>query len=126
MTSGTVTSDREIVIQLDVLATNQSCVSIQAVVDTGFNGFLTLPIDVLNVLEASAAGTRRAELGDGNLVEMDVYFVQVRWRDEEREILALQAEAAPLAGMSLLWGSRGRFDAQDGGVVTIDSIPSLG
>ena len=63
---GTVTNVREIVIQLEALAGDQYPISIQAVIDTGFNGFLTLPIDVLNALGASAAGTRRAELGDGD------------------------------------------------------------
>jgi clan AA aspartic protease len=121
MISGTVTGDREIVIQLDVLATKQSAVSVQAVVDTGFNGFLTLPINVLNALDASAAGIRRAELGDGNLVELDVYVVKVKWHDENRDVLALQTEATPLVGMSLLWGSRVGFDAQDGGTVTIEA-----
>ena len=122
MISGTVTGDREILIQLEVLGTHQSAVSIQAVVDTGFNGFLTLPIDVLNSVGASAAGTRRAELGDGNLVELDVYVARVNWQDENRDVLALQAEATPLVGMSLLWGSRVRFDAQDGGAVTIEAM----
>ena len=121
MISGTVTGDREIMIQLDVLAANQSAVSVQAVVDTGFNGFLTLPINVLNALDASSAGTRRAELGDGNLVELDVYVVKVKWHDENRDVLGLQTEATPLVGMSLLWGSRVGFDAQDGGAVTIEA-----
>ena len=122
MISGMVTGDQEIVIQLEVLVTDQSAVSIQAVVDTGFNGFLTLPIDVLNAVGASAAGTRRAELGDGNVVELDVYVARVNWHDENREVLALQAEATPLVGMSLLWGSRVGFDAQDGGAVTIEAM----
>ena len=123
MITGTVTDDREIVIQLAVIATDQPPVSIGAVVDTGFNGFLTLPTDVLKTLRASSVGTRRAELGDGNIVEMDVYCVKVKWRDDEREVLVLQAEATPLVGMSLLWGSRVVFDAQAGGTVTINAIP---
>jgi clan AA aspartic protease len=123
MIRGTVTGDREIVIQLEVLAADQSSLSIHAVVDTGFNGYFTLPIDLLNTVGAVAAGTRRAELGDGNLVEMDVYFVTIKWRDADREVLVLQAEATPLVGMSLLWGSRVGFNAQDGGAVTIDTIP---
>lgn len=122
MIDGTVTADREIVIPLDFLAANQSAIAIQAVVDTGFNGFLTLPIDVLNTLGASAAGTRRAELGDGNLVELDVYVVKVRWHDEDRDVLALQADVTPLVGMSLLWGSRVEFDAEDDGYVTIGAM----
>ncbi len=122
MIRGTVTSDREIVLQLETLASDQSSVSIRAVVDTGFNGFLTLPVAVLNSLGASSAGTRRAELGDGNLVELDAYLVNVKWRDEGRQVLALEAETIPLVGMSLLWGSRVSFDAEDGGQLTIDAI----
>jgi clan AA aspartic protease len=120
MIRGTVTGDREIVIQLEALAADHASVSIQAVVDTGFNGFLTLPVDLLKTLGAAAAGTRRAELGDGNVVEMDVYFVRIKWHNEDREVLALQPESTPLVGMSLLWGSRVSFDAQDGGTATIE------
>ncbi|MCH8042404.1 MAG: clan AA aspartic protease [Planctomycetes bacterium] len=109
-------------ISLEAIGTDQSPVFLSAVLDTGFNGFLTLPIDMLNALQASSAGTRRAELGDGNLVELDVYLVKINWRDEEHEVLALRADATPLVGMSLLWGSRVKFEAQDGGKVTIDRI----
>ncbi|MEO8495431.1 MAG: clan AA aspartic protease [Planctomycetota bacterium] len=123
MIAGAVTGDREIVIQVEALAADRSFVSIKAVVDTGFNGFLTLPLDVLNALGATAVGTRRAELGDGHVVELDIYFLKINWRDEDREVLALHAEATPLVGMSLLWGSRVRFDAEEGGTVTIDVIP---
>ena len=122
MINGTVKRDRDIMIPLEVLATDQSAVSIQAVVDTGFNGFLTLPIDVLNAVGASTAGTRRAELGDGNLVELDVYVARVNWHGKNRDVLAIQVEATPLVGMSLLWGSRVGFDAQDGGEVTIEAM----
>lgn len=124
MISGTVTRNREVVIPLDVLAADQTPVSIQVVVGTGFNGFLTLPINVLNSLAAVPAGIRRAELGDGKVVEMDVYFVKVSWRDEDREVLAIQAEATPLVGTALLWDSRVVLDVQEGGVATIDAIPS--
>ncbi len=122
MISGQVTNNREIVIPLDAVAANRSLVSLRAIVDTGFNGFLTLPIAALNELGALPAGTRRAELGDGNLVELDVYIVRVKWRDADREVLALEADTIPLVGMSLLWGSRVGFDARDDGTVTIDTI----
>ena len=123
MLTGTVTDNREIVIQLEVIGADHETQPVQAIIDSGFNGFLTLPTGALIAVGASSAGTRRAELGDGNTVAMDVYFVKVRWHNEEREILALQADAAPLVGMSLLWGSRVVFDAQDGGAVTIGPIP---
>ena len=44
MITGTVTDDREIEIQLEAVSTDRSIVAFAAVVDTGFNGFLTLPV----------------------------------------------------------------------------------
>ena len=123
MITGLVTADRELVISLNAIAGDNQPVLLEAVVDTGFNGFLTLPRDVLLTLGALSVGTRRAELGDGKIVELDVYLVKINWSGLEREALALQAEAIPLVGMSLLWGSRVVFDAQEGGEVTITPRP---
>lgn len=122
MTTGTVTTDREIVIELAAVAADQSPVNLKAVVDTGFNGYLTLSSETLDHLNSAPAGTRRAELGDGNIVEMEVHLVSVLWNGIVREILALQAESTPLIGMSLLWGSQVRFDAREGGGVSIDDL----
>ncbi len=52
MIDGTVTADREIAVRLEALAADASVVSIQAVVDTEFNGLLTLPMNVLRALGA--------------------------------------------------------------------------
>ena len=124
MMTGTVTDVREIVIHLQALSVSQLPVSFSAVVDTGFNGFLTLQANTLIALEASSAGTRRAELGDGKIIEMDSYFVKIKWHDKVREILVLQAEGTPLVGMSLLWGSRVAFEARADGPISIEKIQS--
>ena len=123
MMLGTVTVDREIVVPLEVILSSAPSTVLEVVVDTGFNGYLTLPSKVLRSLGGVSVGTRRAELGDGQFVDLEVYLVTVNWRGREREVLALHAESTPLMGMSLLWGSRVTFDAQSNGVVTIDSIP---
>lgn len=123
MITGTVTEDRVIVIPLEVIASDQSPIGLEAVVDTGFNGYLTLPSETLKRLKASSVGTRRAELGDGKIVELDVSLVKIKWQEAEREVLALQAEATPLVGMSLLWGNRVTLDAQKNGTITIEAIP---
>jgi len=56
------------------------------------------------------------------IVSLEAYVVTVHWHGEDRDVLALSAGAMPLIGMSLLWGSRVAFDAQDGGLATIDLI----
>ena len=43
MITGTVTSDREAVISLEVIGLDDGRQTVAAVIDTGFNGFLTLP-----------------------------------------------------------------------------------
>jgi predicted aspartyl protease len=69
------------------------------------------------------AGNRRATLGDGNVVVLDVYLVKVLWHNQEREVLVLQADGGPLVGMSLLYGSRVTLDVVDDGNVTINTLP---
>ena len=91
--------------------------------DTGFNGYLILPSDLVNRFKLQLAGNRRATLGDGNTVVLDGYLANVVWHDQEREILVLQAEGGPLIGMSLLYGNRGTATIVDGGDVTIEPLP---
>ena len=91
-------------------------------IDTGFNGYLTLPSDVVSRLKLQLAGNRRATLGDGNTVVLDVYLAKVVWHSHEREVLALQTEGGPLIDMSLLHGNRLTLTIVNGGDVTIDPL----
>lgn len=123
MITGTVSPGRELVIRLQAKTADQVPFTFNVVVDTGFNGFLTLPSSVLQALGATHAGTRRAALGDGKIVELDVYLVTVLWHESELEVMALGADASPLLGMSLLWNNRVSFEARDGGMVIIEEVP---
>lgn len=122
MANGTVTSDRKILIPVEVFDDQHSLVLLKTIVDTGFNGSLTLSHEILNSLNATEAGSHIVELGDGNIVEMESYFVQVNCFGTEREVQVIESESEPLLGMSLLWGNRVCFDAVDGGEVTIQSL----
>jgi hypothetical protein len=64
-------------------------------------------------------------LGDGNTCIFDVYRGLVIWDGEFKEIDINASEAAPLIGMSLLYGYRIQLDAIEGGTVTIQSLSSL-
>ena len=119
MINGTITDRREAVIDLDVVGRNQKEVRVEAAIDTGFSGYLTLSKATVDSLELRSAGNRTATLGDGNTVILEVYLAVVIWHGQEREVLALQAEGGPLVGMSLLYGNRVTLTVLDGGVVTI-------
>ncbi len=122
MINGKITTHREAIIGLEVIGSNQKREKVEAVIDTGFNGYLTLPNNLINSLNLQQAGSRRVTLGDGNIVVLEMYFAKVLWHGQEREILALQADGGTLIGMSLLYGSRLALEVIDNGNVTIDSL----
>ncbi|MXY80558.1 MAG: clan AA aspartic protease [Gemmatimonadetes bacterium] len=122
MINGTVTANREAVITLDVIGSNQKREKVEAVIDTGFNGYLTLPSDLSRILELPLAGNRRATLGDGNVVVLDVCIAKTLWHGQEREILVLQSGSVPLVGMSLLYGNRLIVDVLEDGDVAIELL----
>ncbi|MBM3242361.1 clan AA aspartic protease [Candidatus Poribacteria bacterium] len=122
MITGNVTVQREAIISLEVVGSDQQIQRVEAVIDTGFNGYLTLPRNLINRLKLQLVGHRRATLGDGNIVVLDVYFTTVLWHTRAQEVLVLQADGGPLVGMSLLYGNRVTLDVVDDGDVIIDTL----
>ena len=82
---------------------------IDAVIDTGFTGFLTLPLTVITSLNLQLYGREEGTLGDGNVCIFDVYPGFVIWDGELQRIDINAAETVPLVGMSLLYGYRMRL-----------------
>ena len=119
MIIGKVIANREAVIELEIIGSNQKRENVETVIDTGFNGYLTLSSDLINYLKLQLAGSRHVTLGDGNVVVLDMYLAKVLWHGQEREVLILEAEGGPLVGMSLLYGSRVMLEVVDNGDVTI-------
>ena len=122
MITGKVSSDREATVDLEILGSNRQQQRVVAVVDTGFNGSLTLPGDVIGGLELPLVGNRRATLGDGSIVALEAYLAKVLWHELEREVLVLQAEGGPLLGMSLLYGNRVILNVVENGDVEIEVL----
>lgn len=122
MIRGKITAYQEAVIELEVGGLNSSA-KIEAVIDTGFTGYLTLPSALINRLKLQQAGEQRAILGDENRVVLNRYVAKVLWHGAERDVFVLQAEGGPLIGMSLLYGSRLILDVVTDGDVTIDALP---
>jgi clan AA aspartic protease len=125
MMQGIVDQNCEATIRLVVGDTGSQRQMVDAVIDTGFTGFLTLPLSVLTILNLRAYRREEGTLGDGSTCIFDVYRGLVIWDGELRQIDINASETAPLAGMSLLYGYRMQLDAIEGGIVTIQSLSSL-
>ena len=122
MMTGKIKANRETVIELEVIGLVRRA-KIEAVLDTGFTGYLMLPSDLINHLRLQLIGNRNVILGDGSTVTLDLYRAKVRWHDIERIVYVLRADAELLVGMSLLHGSRVTLDVVTNGNVTIEALP---
>ncbi len=91
-----------------------------AVIDTGFSDYLTLPLAKIRTLQLTFAESRVFSLGDNKEVNFDLYEAVLNWDGEGRDIMVLDSEAFPLIGMSLLKGFRLLVDVIDGGEVRIE------
>jgi clan AA aspartic protease len=125
MMRGIVDQNCEAIIRLVVGRTNSSTQVIDAVIDTGFTGFLTLPLVVISNLNLRLYSREEGTLGDGSTCIFDVYSGFVLWDGKFRRIDVNAAETEPLVGMSLLYGYRIQLDAIEGGMITIQSLRSL-
>jgi clan AA aspartic protease len=98
---------------------------IDAVIDTGFSGFLTLPSSTIVALELTWKGRDAATLGDGTSCIFEVYIAIVIWDGQYRMIDINESETMPLIGMQLLRGYDLRIQAIEGGAVTIEAFCNL-
>jgi clan AA aspartic protease len=95
---------------------------VDAVIDTGFSGFLTLPSKVIAALNLPWKGRDIATLGDGTSCIFDVYIAIVIWDGQYRTIDINESETVPLIGMQLLRGYDLRIQAIEGGAVAIEAL----
>jgi clan AA aspartic protease len=125
MMNGIVDENREATIRLIVSNESKRTQVIDAVIDTGFTGFLTLPMMVIKSLNLRLYSREEGTLGDGSTCIFDVYSGLVIWDGEYQSIDINAAETDPLVGMSLLYGYRIQFDAIEDGTVIIQALSSL-
>ena len=104
MITGIVTIDRQAIIRLTVLGASGRRRSVEALIDTGFDGFLSLPSSAIEALKLNWRDRRFAILADGSETVFDVYRGVVDWDGRRRSVSIHEADAVPLVGMALLNG----------------------
>ena len=96
--------------------------TVEAIIDTGFTGYLTLPAGLIGRLGLSWLGRGRALLADGSLHVFDMYIGTVMWNGRYRTIEVDEANTEPLAGMGLIRGHSLRVDVVEDGIVRIEAL----
>jgi clan AA aspartic protease len=121
MIAGRVNSDLEAAVEIRLQDIRGDFHSFQCVIDSGFTGFLTLPTEVIQLLDLVPRGNRQITLVSGTVVMMPVYLAVVDWRGELLEVTVLQTEQELLVGMAFLETSTLTVQVWDGGEVLIES-----
>ena len=123
MIVGAVNAFLEAIISLRVYDTERRVHEIETVVDTGFNGSLTLPLETVKTLGLPFRRSGRALLADGSESLFDIYEATVDWDGQTRRISVDTAATDPLLGMALLEGYELRIQSRRGGKVFISPLP---
>ena len=121
MIQGVVNSAYQPVINLTVHGPLGRSQQIEAVIDTGFNGFLTLPTNLVTELGLVYRDRSRAILADGSEALLDVYDVVVLWDRRLRNTRASATDTTPLVGMRMLDSHDLSVQVRDGGRVLIEA-----
>ena len=121
MIEGTVNAANEAVVALPLRGPAGQAQDVDAVVDTGFSRFLTLPPALVAKLGLGFRGVNSVILADGSETTLEVYGVTVLWDGRPREVVAYLSDTTPLIGMSLLHRHNLNVDVEDGGRVLIQA-----
>ncbi len=122
MITGMVNADREALLRLTLYDANEQPQELAGIVDTGFNGKLTLPPDIIQQLGLPLKRQARAMLADGREIVTPVYEVKVAWDSQLRVASVVETDADPLVGMSLMYGYELVLPVLDGAEFTLRLI----
>ncbi len=122
MIRGFVTYDNQAVVRLTVLGNANQKAEVEPVLDTGFNGSLSLPPAIISKLQLVQSGQTHSELADGSKQSFDLYEGVIDWEGEEQLINIHQSDSTPLLGTRLLAGYRLTMDVEHEGTVTIQRL----
>ena len=123
MASGFFNSDFEPTIELEVVGPDGAR-SFGAIIDTGFNGGITLPLDWIEDLGLSQAGDQQMVLADGSLTATPLFDAYVILKETAYDVVVAGAFGKPLAGTNLFRGFPLYVEFQTNGVVELERLPA--
>jgi clan AA aspartic protease len=102
------------------LPSRDRTIPVEFVLDTGFDGDLTLPSRLVRLLQTAPLFTSLLSLADGSIGDFPVHELVLEWNGTDRPVEVLVLEGSPLLGTLLLDGCQVHLDMVEGGEVVVD------
>jgi clan AA aspartic protease len=122
MIRGVVTAGRDAVIRLTVRGPTGHAHRVRAVIDTGYDGWLSLPPALIGRLGLRWRRVGFATLADGSETVFNIHEGTVVWDKKARRIPVDESGSIPLVGMALLDGYELTVRVRPGDKVTIKPL----
>lgn len=97
--------------------------SINFVIDTGFNDYLTLPPQAVSAMNLPLYSSTPARLADGSETLLSIHLATIVWDNLEKIVPILASGYKPLLGTALMEGYHLEIDFEDNGLVSLEKLP---
>jgi clan AA aspartic protease len=91
--------------------------SIDFVIDTGFNDYLTLPLQAVSAMNLPLYSSTPARLADGSETLLAIHLATIVWDNIEKVVPIVASGYKPLLGTALMEGYHLEIDFEDNGFV---------
>ena len=103
MISGRLTEDRLPFVTLNLIDHNGVVHPVTFLVDTGYDGWLVLPPDIVKELALPPTGDANiVTVAGGASLEWANYRARLYWNGRVRDVVVLESDTMPLLGMAML------------------------
>ena len=123
MIYGNIGRNGDLILPIRLLDANGHVHRVEAAVDTGFDGHVSLPNHLAAPLGMPYSESVEMTLAADVVINVDVYEGVVIWRGQRRPVKIVEAEGTPLVGLALMWDSLLTAEITENGAVTVGPLP---
>jgi len=106
MLYGRVTRQGEPVVPIQLILRRRRPTRFPAGIDTGFNGYLTVPRSLLRRSRWQAIGTEKFEIATGAIVEQEIYLGEAIFAGRRGPVYTVATDAQDILIGTKLWRGR--------------------
>lgn len=122
MISGEINADLEAIVELALVDSGGARHTFSAMINTGFTGWLTLPLSLIRAIGLPWREVNRAVVADGRAILFDVYDAIVDWDGSSVPVKVHELDAFPLVGNRLMAGFELVLPVEEGGRFSLRRI----